>query len=161
MSLEEPGHEQPGDTENGGNHKTTWKVRPLITPDAFNGEASTSWDKWIGHFESVARVNSWDEPTCLLWLEVRMMGKAQNVWKQLSREAKAQYETTKAALRKRFEPDSRHKLYAVEFQTRRRQQGESWAELANNLRLLADKAFPTLEEQAKKQLSLYRYLSPY
>ena len=74
-------------------------------------------------------------------------------------EAKAQYATAKSALRKRFEPDSRRELYAVEFQTRRRQQGESWAELADNLRLLADKAFPNLEEPAKEQLSLDKYLS--
>ena len=77
----------------------------------------------------------------------------------VSWEAKAQYATAKASLRKRFEPDSRRKLYAVDFQTRRRQQGESWAELADNLRLLADKAFPNLEDAAKEQLSLDRYRS--
>ena len=57
--------------------------------DIFNGEASTSWDEWIDHFESVAKVNGWDEATCLLWLEVRMTGKAQNAWKRLTREAKS------------------------------------------------------------------------
>ena len=31
--------------------------------------------------------------------------------------------------------------------------------MADNLRLLADKAFPNLEDQAKEQLSLDRYLS--
>ena len=48
--------------------------------DAFTGEASVSCDEWIGHFESVAKVNGWDDATCLLWLEVRMTGKAQNAW---------------------------------------------------------------------------------
>jgi len=143
----------------GDNHETTCQVRPLITTDAFTGEASVSYDKWIVHFESVAKVNGWDDTTCLLWLEVRMMGKAQNAWKRLSREAKAQYATAKGTLCKRFEPDSRQKLDTVEFQTRRRQQGESWAELVSNLRLLADKAFPDLEDAAKEQLSLDRYLS--
>ena len=113
----------------------------------------------IGHFESVAKVNGWDDAMCLLWLEVRMTGKAQNAWRRLTQEAKAQYPTAKCALRKRFEPDSIWELYAVEFQTRRHQQGESWVELADNLRLLADKAFPNLEEPAKEQLLLDRYLS--
>ena len=88
-----------------------------------------------------------------------MTGKAQNAWRRLTQEARAQYATAKSALRKRFEPDSRRELYAVEFQTRRRQKGESWAELADNLWLLADKAFPNLEEPVKEQLSLDRYLS--
>ena len=159
MSLEP--RDRTGDvTANGeDSHETTQKVRPLITPDAFTGEASVSFDEWIGHFESVAKVNGWDDATRLLWLEVRMTGKAQNAWRRLTQEAKAQYATAKSALCKRFEPDSRRELYAVEFQTRRRQQGESWAELADNLRLLADKAFPNLEEPAKEQLSLDRYLS--
>ena len=63
MSLERPGDV----TANGGDsHETTRKVRPLNTPDAFNGEASVSFDEWIGHFESVAKVNGWDDATCLL-----------------------------------------------------------------------------------------------
>ena len=127
-------------------------------PEVFNGEASTNWDDWIGHFDSVARINGWDAPTCLLWLEVRMTGKAQNAWKRLSQEIKADYTTAKAALRKRFEPESRRDLYVVEFQTKRRQKGESWEELGDNLRILADKAFPDLEDKAKEQLSLDRYL---
>ena len=118
-----------------------------ITPDAFNGELS--WDEWIGHFESVARVNEWDDATCLLWLEVRMTGKAQSVWRRITNEAKSNYDTAKAALRKRFEPDSRRELYAVELQTRRRNRGASWEELADTLRILADKAFPDLQDQAK------------
>lgn len=135
------------------------KVRPVITPDAFSGEPTSIWDDWIGHFESVARVNGWDEPTRLLWLEVRMTGKAQNAWKRLNQDAKAQYNTAKEALRKRFEPESRRELYAVEFQTRRRKRDETWEELADSLRLLADKAFPDLQEDAKEQLSLDRFLT--
>ena len=88
-----------------------------------------------------------------------MTGKAQSAWRRITNEAKSHYDTVKAALRKRFEPDSRRELYAVEFQTRRRNRGESWEELADTLRILADKAFPDLQDQAKEQLSLDRYLA--
>ena len=142
----------------GGGHQSQ-KVRPIITPDAFNGEASSNWDEWIGHFKSVARVNEWDEANRLLWLEVRMTGKAQSAWRRISNEAKGHYDTAKDALWKRFEPDSRRELYAVEFQTRKRHRGEAWEELGDNLRLLADKAFPDLEDKAKEQLSLDRFLT--
>jgi len=77
-----------------------------------------------------------------------MTGKAQSAWRRLTPEVKAQYETTKAALQKRFEPESKRELYAVEFQTRKRRDGEHWEELGDNLCLLADKAFPELERAA-------------
>ena len=118
-----------------------------------------SWDDWLGHFESVAKVNGWNENTCLLWLEVRLTGKAHNGWRRLSYKARAQYSTAKAALRKRFEPDSRREVYMAEFHTRKRNPGKRWEELADNMRLLADKAFPDLDDRAREQLSLDRYFT--
>ena len=94
---------------------TNRKVWPVITPDTFSGKPAESWDNWLGHFESVARVNGWDKNMCLLWLDVHLIGKAHNAWRRLSHEAKAQYSTAKAALQKRFEPESRRKVYMAEF----------------------------------------------
>ena len=96
---------QEGDQER-PQEVTNRKVRPVITPDAFAGEPAESWDNWLGNFESVAKVNGWDENTCSLWLEVQLIGKAHTAWRRLSDEAKGQYSTTKTALRKCFEPDS-------------------------------------------------------
>ena len=58
------------------------RLRPLIMPDTFDGEAS-HWDDWVSHFESIARVNTWDEQSKLLWLEVRLVGKACKAWNRL------------------------------------------------------------------------------
>ena len=69
-------------------------------------------------------VNGWDEPirsvTKLLWLPVRLTGKAQTAWKRLAPEAKQDFQAAKDALQKRFEPESKRQLYVVEFQTRKR-----------------------------------------
>jgi len=64
------------------------KVQPVIIPDAFSGKATESWDNWLGHFDSVARVNGWDENTYLLWLEEQLTGNAHNAWRRLSYEPK-------------------------------------------------------------------------
>ena len=144
-------------SQGGSGNQTVQKVRPVITPDAFNGELS--WDQWIGHFESVAHVNGWDDEARLSWLEVRMTGKAQSAWRRISSEAKATYATAKEALKKRFEPECRRDLYVVEFQTRKRNNCEVWEELADALCLLADKAFPDLQDKAKEQLTLDRFLA--
>ena len=132
--------------------------KPLIMPDAFDGDACY-WDDWISHFESVARVNTWDAPSKLLWLEVRLIGKARKAWNRLPEESKGSYPLAKAALRNRFEPESRKDLYAAEFQTRSKRRDETWGDLADNLRTFAERAFPDLNERAKEKLSVDRFLS--
>ena len=108
--------------EQGATHT---QPRPLIMPDAFDGEAS-HWDDWISHFESIARVNTWDEQSKLLWLEVRLIDKARKAWNRLPEDSKGSYSLAKTALRNRFEPDSRRDLYAAEFQTQSKRHDKTW-----------------------------------
>eukprot|EP00731_Ephydatia_muelleri_P019435 Em0012g260a len=57
--------------------------RPLVSPDTYSGDRN--WTYWVEHFEAAALVNGWDEPTKLLWLPVRLTGKAQPLgggWRQ-------------------------------------------------------------------------------
>lgn len=61
-------------------------------------------------------------------------------------------------LDERFEPQSRQTRYQAEFQTRRKKGEEGWAEFADDLKMLADKGFPDLSEEAKEQLVLQTYL---
>ena len=57
------------------------------------------------------------------------------------------YAAAKEALQKRFEPDSKRKVYFVEFQAMRRKRDESWSDVADELRVLAEKALPKLDEK--------------
>ena len=57
-------------------------TKPVIIPDIFDGDIG--WDEWIGHFNSVVRVNDWDDQSKLLWLEVRLVGKARKAWNRLT-----------------------------------------------------------------------------
>ena len=130
--------------------------RPVLTPDAYTGEGS--WDDWLDHFESVAEVNKWDNAAKLLWLRVRMTGRAQTAFKQLSEETRSEYPACIKGLRERFEPECKKELYLAEFQTRCKRKTESWAAFAEDLKTLDNKAFPTLQEDAKQQLALTHYL---
>ena len=130
--------------------------RPVLTPDAFSGEGS--WDDWLDHFESVAEVNKWDNAAKLLWLRVRMTGRAQTAFKQLPEESRAEYPACIKGLRERFEPACKKELYLAEFQTRGKQKNETWAAFAEDLKTLTAKAFPTLQDDAREQLALTHYL---
>jgi len=50
------------------------------------------------------------------------------------------------------------KLYAAEFQARRRREKESWGDLGDDIWAIADRAFPDLDYKAREQLFLDRFL---
>ena len=101
---------------------------------------------------------AWDDNAKLQWLKVQLTGRAQTALKRLLDATCRSYNETLAALKKRFEPESKRELYAAEFQTRRKGKTESWADFAEDLRRLADRAHADLEEAAQEKLSLTRYL---
>ena len=132
-------------------------ARPLVLPETFDGTGS--WSDWCFHFENVAAVNGWSDAQKLQWLRVRVTGRAQKALHRLPAPASVTYEATRDALRARFEPDSRQTRYLAEFQSRRKKAGEGWADFADDLRALADRAYPTLQEEARERLSINAYLA--
>ena len=128
--------------------------RPVVLPEPYDGTGD--WSDWCWHFENVAEVNGWDDTQKLQWLRVRITGRAQKV---LHRLTSTTYEAAREALQARFEPDSRHTRYLAEFQSRRKKPGEGWADFAEDVRTLADKAYPTLQEEARERLSINAYLA--
>ena len=131
-------------------------TRPVVLPDSFSGE--TSWDQWIYHIDCVAEVNEWTDAQKVKWLKVRLTGRAQKAFQRLSEEARGDFNQAKKFLRERFEPESKKSRYEAEFQTRRRKKTEAWADFAEDLRTLTDKAHPELQEEARERLALNSYL---
>lgn len=134
-------------------------ARPLVLPDTFCGSSESSWNDWKCHFDNVAVVNTWSEEDQLKWLKVRLTGRAQTAFQHLSAENRATYALATAALKERFEPATRKHRYQAELQTRKKRRGESWADFAEDLKSLADKAYPDLEEKARERLALNSYLA--
>jgi len=60
-------------------------------------------------------------------------------------------------LQDRFEPSSKKELYKVEFDCQQQQKTESWADFADDLLVLVDKAFLELQVEVKEQLALSRF----
>ena len=131
--------------------------RPVIVPDCFSGEES--YEDWMDQFESIAEINCWDEEQKLKWLKVRLKGRALMAYKKFSVTARATFKNAKKALQERFEPESRKDLYLAEFQTRYKAKTESWPDFGEDLRVPVDKAYPSLDDEARQQLALQRYLS--
>ena len=131
--------------------------KPVVLPDMFTGEKS--WDEWIDHFDSVTAVNGWEDAAKLQWLRVRLTGRAATVFRRLPAATRADFALATAAMRARFEPESKKELYMAEMQTSTKKRKEDWAAFGEELKLLADKAYPDLQEEARERLALNQYLA--
>ena len=105
-------------------------------------ELYTSCDEWIDHFDSVAQVCGWNAATKLKWLRVRLTGRAGTVFRRLPETTRADFDLTMEAMKIRFEPESKKELYRTQLLTRKKKQGEGWAASGDDLRILADRAYP-------------------
>ena len=124
-------------------------TRPFVLPDTFNGSGDSNWTEWKFHFDNVA--SGWDEANQLKWLKVRLTCRAQTAFQHLSAENQATFALATAALKERFEPATRKHRYQAELQARKKRKGESWADFADDLKSIADKAYPDLEEKASSE----------
>ena len=131
-------------------------ARPVVLPEPFDGQSS--WGDWKLHFEDVAAVNTWSAEQKLQWLRVRLTGRAQKAFHRLPAESQASYDAATRALQERFEPKSRMTRYQAEFESRSKKRTEGWADFAEDLRSLVDKAFPDLKPEARERFALQSYL---
>eukprot|EP00731_Ephydatia_muelleri_P003644 Em0001g3644a len=132
--------------------------KPLLLPEPYGGEAG-GWAEWVDHFENVATVNRATGEEKLKWLKVRLTGKAQTAFKKLPQDVKENYGECMKSLQRRFDPDSKRQLYVAELSARTRHKDEDWATFGDVLRVLADKAYPDLEEKARERLALNQFLA--
>ena len=70
----------------------------------------------------------------------------------------ASFKNAVVVLAEHFELESRRDLYLAEFQSRCKKRTESWAEFGKDLRVLVDKAYAMLEDDARQQFALQHYL---
>ena len=64
-----------------------------------------------------------------------------------------------SALKSQFEPESKKELYRTELATWKKKPSEGWAVFGEDLKTLADKAYPKLPEEAKERFALNQYLT--
>ena len=131
--------------------------KPPVLPELYTGEKS--WIEWMDHFESIAAVCEWNDEAKLKWLRVRLTGRAGAAFRRLPEATRADFTETMKALQERFEPESKKELYRAELQTRTKKRNEDWAAFGDDLKLLADRAYPDLPDKARERFALNQYLT--
>ena len=102
------------------------------------------FDRWLEKFEERAKLAKWTDEVKLFQLKLHLVKTADQVFRVLSTEQKATYNTAVAALKQRFRPIAIEELRGWDF-CRRVQGDESVEQLGMALQKLGHKAFPSLE----------------
>ena len=59
------------------------------------------------------------------------------------------YKRAREALQERFEPSTKKELYKIKIRSQMKKPTETWGDFADELCVLADKAYPELQEKSK------------
>ena len=131
--------------------------RPILIPDNFDGKGD--FDNWVSYFECVATINGWTNEEKLLWIRVSLRGAAHVAYQCFDHETQNSYVTVKTALRERFEPQCKSELYKIEFEKRGKNEEDTWPDFADELMVLARRAFPGLQNESKEIIALNKFLA--
>ena len=147
LPLEPPqGDPLPASRSQNGRH-----AKPIANPDRYDG--TSPWSAYQKHFELCAHINGWDEVAKAHFLAMSLKGRAQQVLSNLGTWQLDNYAAIKEVLRSRFDPEGREELYRIQLRNRRQAPKETLVELAQDIRMMVDRAYTDMAEASKDGLA--------
>ena len=127
--------------------------RYISTPRVFS---SGDIEEWLQRYEICASANGWKEEERVLRTPTLLEKEALFVYLDLTEEY---YGAVKTALLNAFQPPEARFVFLHEFENRKMVPGESPQEFLHVIKRLLAKAIPEMDEGAREQLLLHRFLS--
>ncbi|CAC5426210.1 Transposon Ty3-I Gag-Pol polyprotein [Mytilus coruscus] len=127
---------------------------PKVTlkPEPFSGK--DCWEEYLSHFEDCAELGQWGNRTKLLFLAASLRGQARTYYMSLSPDDRRTYQMLTQKLDQRFGSSKHKNRWLSKLEMRRRMPGESIAEVGDDIRQLAQKAYYYLDLAAQESLAL-------
>lgn len=127
-----------------------------LKPDKFDG--TDDFETYIESFNLVADLGRWSAREKALTLAACLRGQARRFYMGLTNYEKAHYEDLVFQLKQRFGNASKHNIFwSTQFEQRSRSSGESVAAFADELIILASKAYPYLDQRSQQSLALQQF----
>ena len=126
-----------------------------MKPATFDGTGS--WLDYRAHFDAVAEINRWSQTEKGLYLAVSLRGQAKGVFGNLSTQSK-DYDKLVQALEQRFAPPNQTELYRVQLRERRQTASETLSALGQDIRRLANLAYPTAPIDVRDTLAKEQFI---
>ena len=123
-----------------------------IKPEIYDG--TEDWEEYISHFEICAELGRWSDHEKLLALGMALKGPARTFYISLTIDERRTYAALQQRLGQRFGSTRQRSRWLSRLESRRREQGESIAALADDLRQMAQRAYSDLDGRAQEVLAL-------
>ena len=134
---------------------------PHMKPQTYNGDED--WESYLNHFELCAKLGRWSYQDRVLYLAASLRGNAQVYYMTLMPAERSSYHTLVVKLGLRFSNARQQPMWISRLEARVRRQNESIAELGDDLRRMSQRAYSSLNSEAKEMLALnqlYKSVSP-
>ena len=134
---------------------------PHMKPQTYNGDKD--WESYLNHFELYAKLGRWSYQDRVLYLAASLRGNAQVYYMTLMSAERSSYHTLVVKLGLRFSNARQQPMWISRLEARVRRQNESIAKLGDDLRRMSQRAYSSLNNEAKEMLALnqlYKSVSP-
>ena len=133
------------------------RVRPSVSKTkikVFPFDGTTAWPEYLIQFNTVSAMNGWDEHEKLGYLVGSLQGVAREVLGDVDPAMRGNFDSLVTYLNKRFGPEKQEDVFKALLKGRTQKEGESFPELAHEIRRWVRNAFPgapypMLESMAK------------
>ena len=129
-----------------------FESRSKIKPQNYDG--SEDFDEYLTQFKLIAELNGWSYRTKSLYLASCLVGNARTSLNELSEEKRKHFKNIVRALENRFGSVNRAEVFRSKLQSRVKTKDETIPELAQSIRKLTRKAYPTASSDTINVLAL-------
>ena len=125
-------------------------LRPAVMPEAFDGKGD--WAEYLAYYNQCAAINQWTDAQKAGFLGVRLRDAAQRYYTTIPAARRQNWGHVVADMGLRFAPDANVRQYKAQFKARRRRANEPLVTLADDLRRLVARAYPTMADALQQEL---------
>ena len=141
------------------NHDDSTFSRPSSCPKVptFDGSNTAQFRPWIIQFEAIARHQGWSAGERVVRLVSSLTGPAANLLIGMTLEQLDNYNCLRMRLARRYDPPEREEAHRAELRARTRRRNESADEFAENIKNLAQRAYPLADQDTLDNLVIERF----
>ena len=123
----------------------------------FDGTNTAQFRPWIIQFEAIARHQGWTAGERVVRLVSSLTGPAANLLIGMTLAQLDNYNFLRARLSRRYDPPEREEAHRAELRARTRRRNESADEFAENIKNLAQRAYPLADQNMLDNLVVERF----
>ena len=123
----------------------------------FDGSNTAQFRPWIIQFEAIARHQGWSAGEWVVRLVSSLTGPAANLLIGMTLEQLDDYNCLRMRLARRYDPPEREEAHRAELRARTRRRNESADEFAENIKNLAQRAYPLADQNTLDNLVVERF----